>query len=210
MIVQIVADLIDRIRLQIEGDSRITSELYTSYRFVYGPERCCHRTTIELIHAAARELPGVSRVTGNRTLNVGRSPRWKPDAVLWDVIGNPLCAVEFEYLNSSDQRIIDKDVSGYLSFIDVYRDHVPLLIITSLPEAACPHYALKWTSLDCYNWAHVGKSEEVRRNPFEYWYAHYRVQLGDRLVDLPIYFANFRGHNLHLVDKWPEGETMTR
>src|SRR5260370_17322817 len=101
MALRIVADLVSRIRGRISQDRRFTSELYTDYRFVYGPERCCHRLTVELIHEAAAELPGVARVTGNRTLNVGRSPRWKPDAVLLHGLETPLCVAEYLSLNST-------------------------------------------------------------------------------------------------------------
>src|SRR5438874_502000 len=106
MACQIAVDLISRIRCRLAQDSRYKPELYTSYRFVYGAERCCHRLTVELIQEAAAELPRVAQVTGNRTLNVGRSPRWKPDAVLWDDVQTPLLVTEYLSLNSSDMRVI--------------------------------------------------------------------------------------------------------
>jgi hypothetical protein len=78
-----------------------------------------------------------------------------------------------------------------------------LLIITTLPDRFFPKYQLMYAHRSGYNCKHIGKQDDVRRNPFRYWYTYYRKRLEARISNWPIYFANFDGNRLKRVPLWP-------
>ncbi len=199
----VVTRLIRAVRADVESDTTFTDELFSDYRYVYGAGRACHRLVVERIQECGRRLDGVADVTGNKNIRKGMTPRWQPDVVLWASEGAPMCVVEYESLNSSDERVIEKDAAGYRRWMNVHDDPTPLLIVTTLPNAASPWYRLRYADKDPannYNWRHHGKESEVQRNPFLYWYRHYRAALSGVARGSSIEFANFDGRRLRRVD----------
>ena len=94
--------------------------------------------------------------------------------------------------NSSDARIITKDVEAYLDFgLDV-----SYVIITSLPNQQTLKWKLLYTGHNKdgqpqYNHAHGKKAKEIRQNPFKYWYNFYRQELQKYKGQLDnVHFAN--------------------
>jgi len=148
---KIITQFIRALKQKLATDPRFPSELFTDYRYVFGPDRRCHTQTIDLVFEAAKSLPGVCSVDGNRAL-VRDKPRWKPDAVLWNKRQELLCIIEYESINSSDARILEKDFAGYERWRTTCELSAPLLIITTLPVGPAPHYRLLYTRNDQYNW----------------------------------------------------------
>lgn len=197
----IANQLVNGLATRISSHRLFHSKLFTDYRYVFGPSRCCHTRTIKLIHQVAGGLKGVSAVTGNKALLRGRAQRWHPDAVLWDDRDRPLCVVEYESINSSDSRIVFKDCGGYERWLASRADEspVPLLIVTTHPKGPTAHYQLLYARKEYYNDGHQGQEEMAKRDPFKYWYGWYREQLRHKLDGLPVTFANLNGNQLERV-----------
>jgi hypothetical protein len=200
---RMLADLVSRMQRLIDLDSAFTPELFTQYRYVNGPERCCHRLVQQLIRQAGREMEGVIPSANEKQL--GTSPRWRPDVVLRNSAGQLLGVVEYESLNSSDSRVVEKDFYGYESWADRLPKPVPLLVITTLPDGQDSQYRLLYKQNDAYNIDHAANEATIRQNPFHYWYAFYRRWLEHRIVSksLPVRFANFSGNRLTFFRSWP-------
>jgi hypothetical protein len=184
------------------------SGLFTDSKNLVGKN--CHKQVLKLIKDAARKLPGV--VPSDSEKQLCKNPKWRPDVRLFNPEKQCLGVIEYESLNSSDERVISKDAYGYEGWIETLEKPVPpLLIITTLLDVPDPNYQLLWAT--CYpkkgycdyNIDHKKNIDEIRRNPFKYWYAHYRLWLEHRIRDLhlPISFANFSGNKLSLVRRWP-------
>jgi hypothetical protein len=205
MVMSIMADLIGAIQTVIEQDPAYSNVLFTDYGHLEGNH--CHGLVINSIKEAARKVPGVT--PSEYELELGKEPRWRPDVRLLSAEGQLLGVVEYESLNSSDDRVISKDVYGYEGWVASLENPIPLLIITTLPDASAPDYRLLWTGCNRtegysnHNVDHGNQVAEIRGNPFRYWYAYYRRWLEHRIKSLPIFFANFSGNELRLLDSWP-------
>lgn len=204
----IIQRLISQVETLVDKERGVFfAELFMDYKYVSGANRC-HPAIVELIKRAARTLDEVARVSppqrGEQTLHseklsYGAPLTWKPDVVLWDKADNPLCVVEYESLNSSDERVFEKDISKYERWTKKRREEglppVPLLIVTTLPNRPFPQYK----NFHAYNREHKGVLKEIRLNPCAYWYAVFRQRIGAEIANLPIAFANFDGHQLGLI-----------
>jgi len=204
----IIEHLICGIRKRIEAEpERFPDALFTDEKYVYGSERDCHNRIIDLITGAVGDLPGVTEVTGNKILHRdgdgGRRDSWKPDVVGWNGTGDVVCVLEYESLNSSDSRVIEKDVYGYWRWVQNLVARPPMLIVTTLHDGPSPHYKLRYARPGYYNWEHVDRQKDARENPRAYWYACYAAQMDTGLRELRIRFANFNGCHLDAIDLAP-------
>ncbi len=115
--------------------------------------------------------------------------------------------MEYESLNSSDARVLEKEFAGYEAWIGLQRRAILLLILTTLPNYHASDYRLLFTTRKTsqYNADHAMNDPEVRKNPFRYWYAHYRLWFEPHLniESIPVSLANFSGNQLTLFDTWP-------
>src|SRR5207248_305632 len=89
--------------------------------------KVCHKRIVGAIKDAAKRLPGV--VPPDYEQELGKNPKWRPDVRLLDSEGELLGVVEYESLNSSDERVISKDMCGYEGWLETLESPVPLLII---------------------------------------------------------------------------------
>jgi hypothetical protein len=108
---KILASVVRQMQRLMRGDSAFPPELFTNYRYIRGADRVCHLRVVQLIKRAAAELPGVTPSASEQEL--GKNPRWRPDVVLRDSMDRILGVIEYESLNSSDSRVVEKDVCGY-------------------------------------------------------------------------------------------------
>jgi hypothetical protein len=199
----LIIDLFDKLKEVIqENTDKFSPELFNCLE-----GSVCHKTVVAAIKDAGRRVPGVRVPDSEKEL--GKNPKWRPDVRLLGSQEQILGVIEYESLNSSDERVIVKDAYKYEGWTETLECPVPLLIITTLPNYSAPNYWLRWTGCNRreiwsdYNVEHRSKIAKIRENPFLYWYAHYRRWLEHRIRGLPVYFANFSGNELSLVSCWP-------
>jgi hypothetical protein len=87
--------------------------------------------------------------------------------------------VDYESPNSSDARVPEKDVEPYLRWVTREEGRAEYIIITTLPDRHCPQWELRYTSKGQCNHKFRDQRNEIRKNPFEFWYLYYRDTLRD-------------------------------
>lgn len=125
--------------------------------------------------------------------------KFQPDILLRSADGQILLAVDIESPNSSDARLLPKDVDAFTRWADT-NGGFPYVVVTMLPDRASANWQLRWRR--GYNAAHASRHGEIAKNPFRYWYG---VLANDRgLIErYPIHFANFDGRDLR---SWQLGD----
>lgn len=199
----LIKTLVSRMQQRVKNDPTYSPELFTDWRYVYGDQRCCHDLAVKLVKDAATDLPGV--IPSQSEKQLGKSPRWRPDVVLSNQSGQPIGVIEYESLNSSDSRVVDKDMYGYEGWHKTLTTPVPLLVITTLPDSPSPEYRLQYKSFGLYNADHAAHEAQMQKSPLAYWYGFYRLWLEPLITNqaLPVHFANFTGNKLTLFISWP-------
>jgi hypothetical protein len=199
----VIADFLENVQNLLGGRrEKYHPGLFTDRQYLIG--EVCHTLVMELLTEAALSLPApvayVSTEKEHRFPDQGRRKLhggWEPDIVLWNAAENPLAFVEYESLNSSDERVFEKDVWKYSRWQpNPGIGRAPLLIITTLKDGLHPGYKLEHG----YNWRHKGNGAAIRENPFRYWYRVFRSKIYPEVADLDITFANFSENVLSVVD----------
>src|SRR5262249_4001079 len=145
-------DLIQLVQSTVAKSKHFPPELYATWDYVSGENRVCHQRTTALLAHAAWMLPMAPAVEQENCFVIGYEPhpekpgrqkavKWHPDMVLRDGDGKILLLVDFESPNSSDFRVIERDIQlWYLNWIAYGFDVTEYLIITSLPDAPAPSW----------------------------------------------------------------------
>jgi len=222
--------IVDTFVVQFQSELRncpiVDASFYDSFEHTRTGENYSHPRTIGLLVKACYSLPETVAVDVDVRFNAGGGIRFQPDVVALDKHGTHLLIVDFESPNSSDARIVGKDVEPYVDWIGTTNSQPPTyLIVTSLPKpvsspppvgqqrsAGRPQLRRKWklryTSQSGTNYCYRECKEEIESNPFSFWYDEYRKQLKAlskricNLQQLPPYFANLDGLHIDLVDVW--------
>jgi hypothetical protein len=128
-----------------------------------------------------------------------RSAKFQPDLLVRARDNTVRIAVDIESPNSSDARLFPKDVEAYLGWGTAVG--FPYLVVTMLPrKRRTPgEWQIRWTSPKYYNAGHGAYAADIRANPFDYWYS-VLVERVRAHPDHGVYFANFDGRTLELVD----------
>jgi hypothetical protein len=171
--------------------------LFSSFEYTRTGNNLCHPRALGLIAKATWSLADVAVVEIDVRLNRGGGIKFQPDIVARNARNEIILAVDFESPNSSDARVPIKDVSAYLAWVDA-GEPCDYLIITSLPDGPTSDWEIRYTARGHYNEGHDGA--RIRKNPFRYWYGHYKRHLDPRWRKHPIHFANFNGRDLKAVD----------
>lgn len=188
---ELAPDFVAAVEVAIAGVPR---GFFDSFRYNETGNNLCHPRTLGYLAKAAWTLPATAAVEIDVRFNLGTKVKFQPDLAIRDRQENLLLLVDFESPNSSDARIIRKDVEHYLSwtFASSTPKPVEYLIITSLPDKSAPEWQVRHY--------HRERRAEIRRNPFRYWYRFYLESLNSRWAEFPIGFANFHGGGLTLID----------
>jgi hypothetical protein len=159
-----------------------------------------------LTHSVYSTLGTKYVVAINRSLkSESMKKRFTPDISLWNQRPNSklVGAVDYESTNSSDSRIIRRNIENYRQHVQTSsHSNIPefWIIITSLPSR-------KVSKSDWYSWDLIRKrmSEDeylkLLENPFEYWFPKFSEgysQLREQLEKCPLYVANLDFTNLRL------------
>lgn len=197
--------LIRVVRPIVAKSKHFPPDLYATWNYVSGEDRVCHQRTTALLAHAAWMLPTAPAVEQENCYVIGSRPdpdrpgkqkaiKWQPDMVLKSATGTPLLFVDFESPNSSDFRVIDRDVAlWYVNWIASGHPASEYLIITSLPDAKAPTWRSRYGQADGFDLV------KARENPFRYWYSIFRRRFKATWKRYPITFANFDGNTLKPV-----------
>src|SRR5262249_38470196 len=133
-------------------------------------------------------IEGVTYVGLDVALNEGEGVKFKPD-----VIGytggfgegeslQPLFFVDYESPNSSDWRVIVKDVDGYVAWRDHTGSTVPYVIITTLP-AESAWWECRWVSKGQCNHDFKDRRKEWAASPRQFWHGVYAPEFASRTMN---------------------------
>ena len=190
---QIIDDFVDKFSSYI----RKTPEgFYDTFRFT--------RTGLNLTHPrtwgyAVQALKDSGIHTIDIDIRINDRGKFQPDVIGRQEDGMEVLIIDYESPNSSDARIIEKDVNPYREWSEANNKETPYIIITTLPDKPGPEWELRYTSKGYYNEHHKGKLPEITKNPFRYWYDFYRKMLEGYNMDC-IYFVNISGKDVNRVD----------
>ncbi|MGH7813993.1 MAG: hypothetical protein ACREQI_08330 [Candidatus Binataceae bacterium] len=186
----LIEDFIEAVEVATQGV--LPEGFFDTYDYVQAEndKNFCHPRTLGFLAKAAWSLPATRAVEIDRRFNLGNSVKFQPDLVVRDQEEKVAMIVDFESPNSSDERIVTKDVGNYMKWITACSPPKPVeyLIITALPDKSSP----RWKAL----YDPKERKTDIRQNPFRYWYQFYREKLDRRWRDFPIRFANFNGNKL--------------
>ena len=161
-------------------------------------QNLAHPIVLGYLVRAVWRVRGVAAVGVDVRLNMGGGVKFQPDIVAYDNRFEPLFFVDYESPNSSDARIPAKDVDAYCLWRNQCDKVVPYFIITTLPDAEARGWELRWTASGQCNEAFRGRRAQIRKNPFRFWYSHFRKELRSRKCE-GVVFINVNGRNASRV-----------
>lgn len=178
------AVLIDFLKARIKN---LPDGFYDTFDWVDKPKGFCHGTTLGLIGEAFKKMKQVKYV-GYDVRLYSNGHRINPDVVGFDSNCNVVIISDFESPNSSDARVVTKDIKAYdgwqrsMLASDNKRNKtiIPYFIITSLPNFESSTWKLKWVGKydgkEQYNRKHRGMREHIIKNPLAYWKKAWRAE----------------------------------
>lgn len=186
--------ILDFIKAFSEEIKNVPDGFYDTFQYTTTGKNHTHPRTLGYITKALWNLENVSDVYIDYRINVDNGKtKFQPDIFSCDGKGKPLLVIDYESPNSSDARIPSKDVKPYLK----WNPQVPYIIITTLPKRHSPSWQLRYT--DATNKFHKDNNEDIRKNPFEYWYNFYKNKLQKCEAEMKsVYFININGKETSL------------
>lgn len=178
---------------------RLPNRFYDSFEFTSTGQNFTHPITLGLLTRILWQIEGLSFVAMDLHIDKDRA-KFRPDLTALSSINpfRPMLFVDYESPNSCDTRIPDKDVSSYIKWSRVYGSRVPYVIITTLPNDSASDWQLRYASEGNENVRYKGRKDEIKRNPFKFWYDHYKDELKGRDLD-KIHFINIDGRRVEVI-----------
>ncbi len=187
--------LVDGLAGRISG---LPNDFYSTFQYTTRGKNLTHPLTLWYISEIVASMPTVVRVGVDVRLNNGRGTKFQPDIVGFDGAFEPVVIVDYESPNSSDARVPAKKWTSYAAWREEYRTCAPYLLITTLPKFRAPSWQLRWVGPHECNNLFRGRLEDIRNNPFEFWYAHDRAR-GEQCNLENITMINISGHTVAVV-----------
>ena len=135
---RLVVEFLDALR-EVVGSiapDLMPSALFDTFRFTRTGNNYAHpRVWGTAVKAAWDIVPTGGFVEVDTRLNDNRGHKFQPDLLLRDAKGTVLLAVDIESPNSSDARLLPKDVDAYVEW-SRHNDDFPYLVVTMLPRRA--------------------------------------------------------------------------
>jgi hypothetical protein len=160
------------------GICAFPANFYDSFEYTRTCNNVTHPWTIGLLSKILWRIDGIAKVGVDVRFNRLDGVKFQPDLVAYrEHEPEPVLFVDYESPNSSDARVPEKDVEPYLKWVAGEANPTEYIIITTLPAQACPKWEVRYTSEGQCNHGFRDRRDEIRRNPFEFWYSHYRKTL---------------------------------
>ena len=153
---------------------------YESFAFTQTGNTLTHPVTLGILSRILWDMPEITHVAVDLRLNLGDGVKFQPDLGCLGHNCAPVAFVDYESPNSSDARVLTKDVDQYLEWQRSSNENVPYVIITTLPDGATENWKLLYISRGRCNEPFRGRRNEVRRNPLEFWYAFFSEEFSKR------------------------------
>lgn len=178
----------------------LPEEFYSTFLYTTTGNNLSHPITLGAISRVVQKLPEVVYVGIDLRLNNGKGVKFQPDVVGFSADFRPILIVDYESPNSSDARSPTKDWKPYTEWRGEYVNApVPYFVITTLPKGNCQSWELRHTSKGKYNEKFRGQRENIRSNPFNFWYDYYKTVSVD--YDLQnIKMVNIDGGQVEIID----------
>lgn len=176
------------------GIRAFPQDFYDSFNYTTTGKNLTHPWTIGLLSKILWGLDRITQVGIDVRFNLGQGTKFQPDLVAYTK-DQPVLFVDYESPNSSDARVPGKDVEPYLDWVADATIRAEYIIITTLPARRCPGWEVRYTSKGGCNYKFRHLRDEIRSNPFEFWYRYYRRALrGKRLG--AVSFVNIDGQKI--------------
>jgi len=169
------------------GITPLPDDFFNSFKYTSTGKALTHPLVFGLLARFAWGIEGVTYVGLDVALNEGKGLKFKPD-----VIGytggfpdggslQPMFFVDYESPNSSDYRVISKDVDGYIVWRDYTRSTAPYVIITTLPQETS-WWECRWVSKGYYNQDFRDRRKEWAASPRQFWHSVYGTAFASRMM----------------------------
>jgi hypothetical protein len=162
--IKLANKLISFLKRSITG---LPEGFYDSFKYTSTGRNLTHPITLGLLTKFVWEhIDGVVHVGIDHHLNAGRGIKFQPDLVAYADISAPtyLLFLDYESPNSSDGRVIYKDVEPFLAWSQETQCAAPYIIMTSLPDKPVNYWRL---------WERADEYEKCKQSPYRFWYDHY-------------------------------------
>lgn len=184
--------------------NKVPDGFYDTFKYTKTGNNLTHPRTLGYIIKAILRLRNDTAIEIDRRFNEDKT-KFQPDIYVTLTDDKPFLVVDYESPNSSDARILDKDVKPYLEWVKSHGySNAPYIIITTLPtnRRSTGEWELRYTSKGQCNEDHKGKLKEIRDNPFEYWYGNVYEQYLQQHKDIldKVYFINISGKEAVLIE----------
>jgi hypothetical protein len=204
-----VEDLVCRLAQFLQtGIAPLPDDFFDSFRYTTTGNALTHPLVFGLLARFAWEIEGVTFVGLDVALNEGEGVKFKPDVIGYTggfVDGRslqPMFFVDYESPNSSDWRVVWKDVRGYIAWRDHTGNTTPYVIITTLPKETS-WWECRWIGKDEYNHAFRDRRQEWAENPLQFWNSVYAPEFASRTMD-NIAVLNIDGKCISQIFPTPE------
>lgn len=158
--------------------SHLPSDFFNTFHYTTTGNNLTHPVTLGAISHIIWKFPKVNSIGIDVRLNNRGGTKFQPDIVGFDNRLNPVVVIDYESPNSSDARVPIKDWESYANWLELQKQITPYFVVTTLPTSESPNWELRWVAKDQCNSVFSGERDKIRRNPFEFWYGHYRSQSG--------------------------------
>ncbi|QEG27073.1 hypothetical protein GobsT_18260 [Gemmata obscuriglobus] len=198
MTILAVEDLAGRLAQFLkDGIAPLPEGFFNSFEYTATGKALTHPIVFGLLARFAWGVEGVSHVGLDVALNEGAGVKFKPDVIGYTDSLLPMFILDYESPNSSDYRVIEKDVDGYIDWRDHMGSTVPYVIITTLPQESS-WWECRWVGKGSYNHNFKDRRKEWAANPRQFWHSVYAPEFASRSMS-NIAVVNIDGKNVTRV-----------
>jgi hypothetical protein len=174
-----IEDLTCRLlRFLQDAIASLPDDFFSSFKYTSTGNALTHPLVFGLLARFAWGIERVTYVGLDVALNEG-GVKFKPDVIGYTGSLQPLFFVDYESPNSSDYRVICKDVDGYIAWRDHTGSTAPYIITTTLPQETS-WWECRWVSKGCYNQDFKDRRAEWAANPRQFWHSVYAPEFASR------------------------------
>lgn len=196
---------------------------YSGFEYTFGNKAWCHPVTLSILADILKSnflshLIGIDVRLDSRKEKPDQGWKFRPDIVVFDTDYAPQYIIDFESPNSSDYRVVTRDMDNYFYWAegeygsgeDQIKNWPPYLIVTSLPNSKVEKWKLRYkkgynillTSQD-----YEEEEKALNANPFIFWSTKWMALLKTNKWQKPQYetirilnIAQEKDHSLCVMD----------
>ena len=191
---ELCREIVEELQKKIKS---FPKRFYDTFDFTVTGKNETHPRTIGLLCKILWDIKAISSVYVDMRFNA-KGKKFQPDITAFDKNDKRIIFLDYESPNSSDARVLEKDVDSYIDWIATQKSKVPYIIITTLPDKGMPAWEVRYTSKNGYNYRYRDKKSEILKNPYSFWYSHYRKHMKGKDTR-NIFFANINEKDVNLV-----------